>query len=627
MFRRPWLSLGFFVPMLVALLLVVAVSCGDSATSTTAPQATAAPAATAVPAAATNVPAAAATAAPIPTPLPMATSVPVVAAAPAALKPFGTLDFADKEIGVYQGWPGETGFPQWSVMVATAFEGLFSQDVNGDFYGRLAVDWSVSPDLRVWTIKLRKGVQFHAGWGEVTAEDFIWSANELAVEGSKGGHGVPMRRIYQDPTGYLISLDDYTIELDTGKPYWDVLVTASTPGTDGVFVVSKKQALELEASVGDRIDVNAQGLLVGTGPWEKVETRTGEFWKFKAVEDHYDKTPFFAELVIHEIPEESTRIANFQVGKVDLFAVAPDSTGPLAEIEGTKFMSQEKVGQSILNIHGQYYWHAGTDKEKPGYNPDLPYVSSNPDTSSPEWAQAVKVRKAMGLAIDRDLIVEELLGGEGGPISMHGWMGHDAQAEPNWVWEYDLETAKRLLKEAGYEDGFEVTLTPAIRGGPAEVEACEAIGDMWADIGITARIQQVPYIAVREAAYGRTESGITCHSTAPFMEPLILQQYMWFPDVGWTDGLSHQFLTSATGAPDEPNPGIFERAFNEADTEKRWDLQRELGNWLWDNALDIGLYYFNNTYALGPEVDSWAEHLNRGDPRRISALEWAPHRQ
>ena len=129
---------------------------------------------------------------------------------------------------------------------------------------------------------------------------------------------------------------------------------------------------------------------------------------------------------MHEIPEESTRIANFQVGKIDTFAVAPDSLATLAEIEDTKFMSQRKTGQSRLNVYGGYYWHAGTDKEAPGWCPECPYVASTgADTTTPEWAAAVKVRKAMGMAIDKDKLVEELLHGEGaGSLALGQLVGY-----------------------------------------------------------------------------------------------------------------------------------------------------------------------------------------------------------
>ena len=210
---------------------------------------------------------------------------------------------------------------------------------------------------------------------------------------------------------------------------------------------------------------------------------------------------------------------------------------------------------------------------------------------------------------------------------MWGWMGHDSQTQPNWKWEYDVEQAKQLLVEAGYPDGFEVEMTPAIRGAPAEEEICEAIGDMWADIGVTARLNSVPYIVLRQTAYSRQATGIFCHAVGANVEPNILWGSMWVPDVGWTTGLTHKFLTSNDGASDNPNPGMLERIQQTFDTKERWDLSRELGDWLWDNALEIGINTVNVIYVLGPEVDPWTEHLQRGDARRVSALHWAPHRQ
>ncbi len=630
MSKRQWIRLEFFVPMLAALLLVIAVACGGSATSTSAPQATAVPApaaATAVPVAPAAATAAAPQATARATPRPTVVAAPVATAVPSSVKPFGTLDVAEKEIGVYQGWPGEVGFPQFPYMNMTAFEGLWGNDFKGRFFGRLAEEWSTSADNRVWTIKLREGVKFHDGVGEVTAEDAIFSFEGWSIKGSKGGHGPQQRTHFTNPAGYLIALDDLTLELDTGTPAWNLLFHSSTPGSEGTFIVSKKQALELEAELGDKETVNSAGALEGTGPWARVETRTGEFWKFKANEDHYQKVPFFEELIIHEIPEESTRIANFQVGKIDVFSAAPDSLATLADVEGSKFMSQTEAGEAFLNLYGQYYYNAGTPEEQPGWCPECPWVASTgADLTTPEWANAVKVRKAMSIAIDRNKIVDELLHGEGAPSAIKGWMGHDDQADPRWVWEYDVEKAKQLMAEAGYKDGFEIDITPAIRGAAAEVEACEAIGDMWADIGITAHVKRLPYGILREGIYARTEKGAVCHTFPTGPSPLVWWIFSWFPDVGFSTGESHPYLTSRTGSPDE-EPQVFETANLTFDNEERWDLTREISDWLFDNAFAISVYTVNAVYALGPELDDWADKLSRGDPRRISSLEWAPHRQ
>ena len=587
MSNRPWLNSRLFLPILGVLLMVIALACGNSATSTSAPAGAAV--ATAVPVAATT--AAAATAA-----------------------PSGHLNIAFKEMGPYLGHPCFTANPTVGHATLAAYEGLVTADVTGKHGGRLAESWSLAPDNVTWTFNLAKGVPFHGGAGMMTAEDVIWSIQQLGCEGSLAGLEIDIRRNFMNPDGGMTALDDHTIEVDTGSPQWDVLIWLTNPGSTGAWIVSKSQTEELVESIGLE---SANRRLAGTGPWELVDEQTGEFWKFKAVADHWRKTPFFAEMTFHEIPEESTRVANFQTGRIDTYGALPDSLPALARVEGTKFMVQERTSQTHLGLYGSWYIGVGTPDQRPGYEPDkLPWVSANPDTSSPEWERARKVREAMAISIDRDLIIEQLLGGEGGHLTMWGYMGSEDRELPHWKWEYDVERAKQLLKDAGYEDGFELTLNPAIRGAPAEQEACEAVGDMWADIGITAHFGTLPYATIRAEWVERTWQGISCHATPPFPEPLAVWGFSYNPEFGWNSGLEHDFL----------QPKVDE-ATGISDVEERWKVETELGSWLWDNVLDIGLYTQNTVYPLGPEVDSWADKLGRGDARVISNMEWAPLRK
>ena len=602
MSRRPWLSFGFIVPMLAALLLVIAVSCGGSATSTAAPQPT-------------PVPQAAATA--VPVAAPTATTAPAMMAGPE-----GEFNLAFSEMGPYKGHPTLVGGNTSGITSLAAFEALVSRDFAGKWVNTmLAESWSTAPDNLTWTFKLREGVQLHGGVGEFTAEDVVWSITASVAEGTIFPDTGQVKRAFFNPDGHFKAVDKYTIEVNSGTPQWDLLVWVTGPGTE-MFNVSKKQVEELIASIG--IDA-ANSQIVGTGPWELEEARTGEFWRYKAFKDHYLKVPEFAEMTFFEIPEESTRIANFQVGKVDLIQPAPDSIQAVSEVPGMKFMSQPGGSHSHLGLYGS--WYATGDANNcpegaavcpaPGYSPDkLPYVSSNADPASPEWERARKVREAMAIAIDRDKIVEELLGGEGAPIPMWGWLGHEARELPKWTREYDIDRAKQLLKEAGWEDGFEVELTPSIRGVPVETEACEAVGDMWADIGITARLQKIPYGSIRPSMLARTLEGITCHAVFPVPSPLIAIGYIFDVKSNWSGGGDHPYVS----------PRLAE-ANDTFDTEERWKLTQELGDFIWDNVLDIGLYSQNTVYALSSKMDLWTEHLSSADPRRISALGWATHRK
>ena len=497
-----------------------------------------------------------------------------------------------------------------------AYESLLRKDANGEYIGIIVKDWSVSPDNVTWTFNLNEGVQFHGGVGELTSEDVMFSAQQMGCEGALNGLSRYINRLFNNPDGGMTAPDDYTLVTNTVTPQWDMPIWLSGPGINGMWIVNKSQTEELVESVGVEA---ASPQLAGTGPWELVEAQTGEFWTFKAVENHYRQTPYFAELTFMVLPDPASRIANFQVGRIDTFVTSPDSIPLLAETPGTKFMSQAGVGESSLRLYGQYYLDVGTPDQRASYRPDkLPWVSTNSDVDSAEWEQARKVREAMSIAIDRELIIEELLYGEGVPLSMWGWGSTPSQNNQpaEWTWEHDVERARQLLKEAGYENGFELTIATAIAGSAAEIEACEAIADMWADVGITARYLNIPYSALRAQFADYSYEGVTCQSATVYDEPMGAMSYLWEPSYNWSGGLEFPGLNERQAA----GQGIF-------DNDERFQETLEIGQFVWDNVLDIGLYVQNNVYPLGPNVDSWEDKLSSSDSRNISAFEFAPHRQ
>ena len=631
MSRRPWLSFGFIVPMLAALLLVIAVSCGGSATSTPASQAAATTALATMPAPSEGEPT---PTRPLPqeelrptaTPVPAAgTQATTAAAMETTFEPEGTLNIGFKEFGPYQTHPAHTGFPQYGYIGLGAIESLFSRDVNGEVFGKLVDSWTIGDDELTWTFNLKEGVQFQDdmdgnSWGELTADDVVWSISAAGEEGSISASLAQIRRVFLHPQGHFEALDPYTVELNTGVPAWDVITWLLFPGVNAAWVVSKKQADELAASVGA---AETTGQLVSTGPYRMLEHRTGEFWKFAGMNPHYRRVPEWEFMNFFELPEESTRIANFETGKIDVFSAAPDTVPVLAAIPDVEFMSQRAASESHVGFYGMWNHTSGegpcpTDAHAcpaPAWDPDAPYISAKADVDTPEWEVARKVRLAMGLAIDRELIVEELLNGEGSPLSMWGWAAFPDLAK-DWVWEYDVPRALELMKEAGYEDGFNLTITPSIRGAPAEVEACEAIADMWADINITANLTRVPFSTLSEGQMTRGNDGLTCHAAGPEVEPLVLWSFQYDPRSAWSAGSDHPVVSE-----------LYYKGQDTFDRAARETITVEIGQWVWDNSFDIGTYIVNSVYALGPKVGSWAEHMERNDPRRISGLEWAPHRR
>ena len=311
----------------------------------------------------------------------------------------------------------------------------------------LAEDWSLEGDL-VWTFKLKEGVPFHPDaegrdWGTVTAEDVIYALTEMVADDS-GCSCTHVQSIFVNPEGSFEAKDDLTIELNTGTPNWEVLDWMRSPGNPHVF--SKAQ---WESLVESGIDEDAAGgQLVGTGPFTLADTELG-LWTLNAVEDHYRKTPEFAELRFLEIPEEATALAAFQGGRIDTWSAALDSLPGLAQDADTRFMSLPAAGELVLIIFQNGYTYVGTDQQWPGYNPDLPWIASDPEVGSAGWEEARKVREAISIAIDREKLVEELLYGEGHPSSVYGWARHQDREPDEWAWEHNPDRARETAGGGG----------------------------------------------------------------------------------------------------------------------------------------------------------------------------------
>ncbi len=548
-----------------------------------------------------------------PTKVPIATVAPTPEA-PAAVvieKPEGILTGGQKELGPFIGHPNLAGNPQIYVMsTAPITESLFTVNSDLEVVPMLAREWEVSEDALTWTFYLEEGVQFHKGYGEMVAEDVLWSMQQFA-DSAKHPRASNIRGVFVAEEGHAKVVDDYTLEINTGTPWSEVPVNEmlTSPAGSATWIVSKRQTEELGAEDAS-IDIAA------TGSWELVEARTGEFWRMAAVEDHWRKTPHFAELVFREIPEESSRVAGFQTGNLDTTQIAFDSLSLIEEVDGAELMRLPGGGEAAVTFYGQYYVGIGTDDQQPGYDPDLPWVSANPDLDSEEWKNAAKVRNALSIAIDRQAIVDTLLHGYGSPAVLWDFGRYeDTWLPPEMRWEFNPEKAKQLLAEAGYPDGISITLTPSLRGAPVEVEACEAIATMWEDIGVDVKFQNLPYSALRPSLIARNYQGSTCHAGSIRLEPG--QGYSGMlskrdHQAVWNRGVEHPWL-------DEMIP----QHMAEVNKEKRRELAIEIATFLFDNALTaVGLYSFDVVWPVGPNIQPWPEGVRYRDIRNINGYEF-----
>ena len=612
---------------LVLILLIAIAACGEEATSTPSPaqptpdstsmpqpaaatQATQAPAATveaATPRAATATPA--------------ATPAPTVEP-PIGMEPTGILDVAMQDLGSPVFLLHNQPFVEGRYDNIVTHDTMFYAAPNGEVRPRLVSDWTVDAVGTTFTFHLQEGVKWHqqyGDWGEFSADDFIWSLEDVAKEASPHAAAGNMRRLFWCEGCEVTKIDDYTVELKRPNPTFEITWWSRTPVPSGMSLHSKKHY----EAVGEDVATNQQS--VGSGSWELTEVKAGELKRNRAVRDHWRNTPEWDEMIWWEVTEASTRLANFLTGIIDAGQFDLDSVKAIRDedLAGVEFMSFAGGRENSVHLLGQNYYldhpnHTGDNPRVPvgenAYDCSIPYVSCDRDINSEEWANALKVRTAMSLALDRQKMVNNLAHGEGEPWYIRFWSPFPDRVEQfeldGLTWDYDIAEAKRLLAEAGFPNGFEIpaTLTPG-----ASTLVTQAAATMLEDIGITTKQANMPYSAMRPTHVNRTAKGLWTQAfPASDVEPLHGYNILHNTGSAINFGFEHPIWQD-----------LIDKANVTYDTEERWAVQAELARFMFDHVMSLTVFSENIVWPLGPELDRWEAYGGNAD--WLSNWESAPH--
>ena len=616
-------------PAVLLIILAMIIACGEEATATAAP--TDAPAAATAPAAAATAapPAtisspAAATVAPASTPA--ATPTPASPPPPAMVE--GTFDFSVPEIGPPNFGLSIQDYQPQKTDNITTHEAMFATSPDGLTVPRLVTEWEVDAAGLVYTFHLREGVPWHTNhgdWGEFDADDFIFSWTEVAIPGAPHPIAGGSRRTFTCDGCEMTKIDSHTVQLTRPTPTIEITWHSRMPLSSSLSMHSKRHQ---DAKGTEQANMES----VGTGPWVLVEAKTGVSRRFEAVNEHWNKAPGFAEMVWHEISEESTRLGNFLVGDIDTGSFTLESIQAIKDEDrdDIKFMSFPGAVSLYLNLLGQQYYTDHPDHH-PDANGDIrvpiddnafdcsfAWVSCDRDTTSADWDKARKVRLAMNHSIDRQKLINNLAFGEGQPL-YHTWFnGHYGRIEQfgldELTFEYDLEMAKRLMEEAGYAEGFEIDMALTTRPSPGAVENGQAVCTMWLEINIECKQQKRPYSEFRPTLVSRAAKGTSTQATIATFEPLRTMQILFNSTNSVNFGLEHPEWQA-----------MLEDALNTINDEERWRKQADMARWLYDHALTIVTYEANQVFPLGPEIDRWEPMAITLD--WLSNFEYVPHRQ
>ncbi|MHA1467851.1 MAG: ABC transporter substrate-binding protein [Promethearchaeota archaeon] len=377
--------------------------------------------------------------------------------------------------------PGDTSV---SHAVNNIFEGLVKFKAGStSIEPCLATSWQISADGKEITFYLRKGVKFHDGT----------SFNADAVVFSFTRQYDPNHPYHQygiwNMWGYIFydvdrieKIDDYTVKLILKRPNVSILTSLA------VYQVSMVSPANAEKYQEDAFKHPC-----GTGPFKFVEWVKSDHVTLEANEDYWQERAKLDKLIFKVIPDPSARLMALEVGEVQ--GVEHPNPADFDRIKANKdliLMSQPgmNVGFLVLNIGYGYI-----DENKN----NIRDIDSEPLVKTPGYFEPLtkkKVRQAINMAIDKQSIVDNIYMGtaikakNGMPPFMLGY-NNDIEDYP-----YDPERAKELLVEAGYPDGFEVTLHVMPVSRPYMFDpykVAEVIQSYLASVGIKVKFYQVDW--------------------------------------------------------------------------------------------------------------------------------------
>jgi len=377
--------------------------------------------------------------------------------------------------------PGDTSVDQ---VVGNIFEGLVKFKAGStSIEPSLATSWEISADGKEITFHLRKGVKFHDGT-DFNADAVVFSfarQYDLNHLYHQYGKWSMWGYIFYD-VDRMEKIDDDTVKLVLKRPNVSIL---NSLAIYQVSIVSPTNA--------EKYQEDAFKHPCGTGPFKFVEWVKSDHVTLEANEDYWRERAKLDQLIFKVIPDASARLMALEVGEVQGMEFPnPADFDRIKHNKDLVLMTQPGTNVGFLAMNTGYGY---IDENKN----NIRDIDSEPLVKTPGYFEPLtkkKVRQAINMAIDKQAIVDNIYMGtavkakNGMPPFMLGY-NDDIVDYP-----YDPAKAKQLLAEAGYPDGFEVTLyvMPVSRPYMSDpFKTSEAIQSYLAAVGIKVKFYQVDW--------------------------------------------------------------------------------------------------------------------------------------
>ncbi len=410
----------------------------------------------------------------------------------------------------------------------------------------IAESWEQVSD-KEYRFKIRQGIKFHNG-EVLTAEDVKFSLD---------------RAIASSYVAYIVNFiesveveDEYTVLVKTHEPYAPILMNLAHPST----AILCKKTMEADPEA-------IKTAPVGCGPYKFVEWKQGDSLKLEAFDEYYAGAPKTKYVLMRVIPENAQRTIALETGEIDIAYNL--SVNDIERVKEAQNLEVQTTDTSSCT-----------------------YISFN-TTKAP--FDNIKARQAIAYAIDKQLLVDTLLYGQGSvansvinEVVFGGVKGLEGIP-------YDPEKAKALAKEAGLE-GAEFTIS--VNENQIRIETCQVIQGMLSEIGVNLKIEVLEFGALIEKTTNKDFdmaffAWITSTSDA---------DYTYYP----------LFSSKMFGAPGNrsfyANPEVdqlLEDGRSNADYAKRKEIYKKIAEILADEVPSLPLYFQKMSVGLNNKVEEF----------------------
>jgi peptide/nickel transport system substrate-binding protein len=342
------------------------------------------------------------------------------------------------------------------------FDTLVERDTNLKIVPALAAELPKNVAPTTWEVKLRKGVKFHNG------EDFNADAVKFSLERLAQGQGKLRGATFFAPIDKVEIVDPHTVRVHTKKP-WPTFTTVMT------FV---QGAMYPPKTYADKDTAFITKNPIGTGPYKFVRWAKDEEIVLEANPGYFRGAAKIKTVVFRPIPDDAVRVAALQNGEIDFAVNIPPHLAAIIDKHPKISLS---TAPSIRTIQLMYYTHQMDAQHKT----TGPYNGPTADK---------RVRQAIAYAIDADEIIKTVLDGKGVRVAtmltpMH--FGYDPALKPI---KQDVAKAKKLLAEAGFPGGVEITLHGPQGRYVRDKEVAEAVTGQLNKAGIKTTVKTYEFV-------------------------------------------------------------------------------------------------------------------------------------